>query len=116
MARKLPPPGKGGKREGSGRKPEWLQNECKRIVDVNGLLDFLGDVASGKPVKSTLGIKDENGYVKEMSGLQVSADIKDRLKAVEMLMDRGWGKPPQAVEVGGKDGGPIAVAVVRYEA
>lgn len=34
---------------------------------------------------------------------------RDRLKAVELLMDRRWGKPQQQVEVSGLEGGPIVI-------
>ena len=38
-------------------------------------------------------------------------NTKEVLQATEMLMDRGWGKATQAVEVGGMGGGPVAVTV-----
>lgn len=34
-----------------------------------------------------------------------------KLKAIEMLLDRGWGKPQQVVEHGGTDGGPVLIEV-----
>ena len=33
--------------------------------------------------------------------------VADRLKAVEILMDRGWGKAPQQLDVSSADGGPV---------
>lgn len=33
-----------------------------------------------------------------------------RVAAAEALLDRGWGRPPQATEVSGPGGGPIIVA------
>lgn len=41
-------------------------------------------------------------------------DLKNpaSIGAAQALLDRGWGKPQQAVEVSGKDGGPL-VAIVR---
>ena len=38
-----------------------------------------------------------------------------KLKALEMLFDRGWGKPAQTQEVTGKDGTPLVVRVVYGE-
>lgn len=34
-----------------------------------------------------------------------------RLRAVEALNDRAYGKPAQAVELAGKDGGPVAASI-----
>ncbi|MCH2506249.1 MAG: hypothetical protein MK125_11910 [Dehalococcoidia bacterium] len=33
--------------------------------------------------------------------------VADRLKAVEILLDRGWGKTPQQLDVSSADGGPV---------
>lgn len=38
-----------------------------------------------------------------------------KLKASELIFDRSWGRPAQAVEVSGKDGGPL-VAVIKENA
>lgn len=65
----------GGRREGSGAPTNWLKEKCRKIISDKKLLEFLGDVASGEPF--------------------VGADVKDRLRAVEMLLDRGFGRPPQ---------------------
>ncbi len=99
MARKLPPPGKGGAREGSGRKPDWLQQRCKDLVEKNDLLEFLADVAAGKPINRSIA-GDAGAFIE----VKVSADVKDRLRALEMMLDRGWGRPPQAVSVNGQIG------------
>lgn len=40
-----------------------------------------------------------------------SDDDEVVIKAATWLADRGWGKPAQAVEVGGKDGGDIIVRI-----
>lgn len=34
-----------------------------------------------------------------------------RVSAAEALLNRGWGKPSQAVEVQGPDGGPVQVGI-----
>jgi hypothetical protein len=41
-----------------------------------------------------------------------SGDDEIVIKAATWLADRGWGKPAQSVEVGGKDGGDIIVKIV----
>lgn len=38
-----------------------------------------------------------------------------RVAAAEALLDRGWGRPPQATEVSGPGGGPIWVAGTMLE-
>ena len=95
---------------GSGRPPDWLKAKCQGIIKDKKLIEFLGDVASGEPVRNAVAIEGE----KPVEGAKVSADIKDRLRAAEMLLDRGFGKAEQAVV--GKDGGPIEISVrlVKY--
>lgn len=38
------------------------------------------------------------------------AGIKERVAAISELLDRGWGKSVQSIEVDGKDGKPIRVS------
>ena len=38
-----------------------------------------------------------------------------QLAAAEALLDRGYGKPPQAVEIAGKDGGPVVTENSAYD-
>lgn len=96
-------PAPGGRREGSGRKADWLQKECASIVEKRELLVFLGDVAEGKPVKQMIAVDGKIGVGK------VSADVKDRLRALDILLDRGWGKASQPVELSGEVTGRIVV-------
>lgn len=93
-------PARGGARKGAGRKPDWLRSECARIIDQHKLLEFVGRVASGD--------ETETHVTKDGDVVDVAPRISDRLKAVEFLTDRAHGKPMQAVEVAGKDGGPIS--------
>jgi hypothetical protein len=37
------------------------------------------------------------------------------LAAAEAVLDRGYGKPPQAVEIAGKDGGPVITENSAYD-
>lgn len=76
--------------KGGGRKPDWLKAKCQGIIADLKLIEFLGQVASGKDVDQRI---NENGEC-----LKVPADVKDRLKALDMLLDRGFGKPLQQVE------------------
>ena len=43
-------------------------------------------------------------------------DAKIAAFAAEKLLDRGVGKPVQQHEVGGADGGPLIVEIVRFSA
>jgi hypothetical protein len=38
-----------------------------------------------------------------------------QLAAAEAILDRGYGKPPQAVEIAGKDGGPVVTETTAYD-
>jgi KTSC domain len=66
----------------SGR-PRGLERIARDVVEKNGgfeaLMQFLADVAIGK--------------------LAAAAQIKDRLKAADMLCERGYGKPKAIVEI-----------------
>jgi hypothetical protein len=81
---------------GSGRPADWLKAKCREIVKNKKLVEFLGAVASGVDIDQSI---NENGEC-----LKIPASIKDRLRAAEMLLDRGYGKPEQAVAVSGNVG------------
>src|SRR3990167_10008513 len=83
----------GGKRRGAGRPADWLKAKCQKIVDKSKLIEFLADVASGVNV-DTKTVSTGQGMSQLVS---VPADVKDRLRATEMLLDRAWGKPAQLV-------------------
>jgi hypothetical protein len=54
-------------------------------------------------------------YAEQAIGVLVSAledeDTKVRIKAAEVLLDRGWGKPSQTVDLGNADGKPFLAAI-----
>lgn len=81
----------GGKREGAGRKP----------LAATVLKEKLGDYA-----------EDALKAFKFCSELMndASAEKNVRLAAAREVMDRLWGKPTQAVQLSGKDGGPITIS------
>lgn len=105
-----PPRTHGGKRDNAGRPPDWLKEKCKSLIDKNNLLEFVSRVANGEE-RQTVVVK--NGPNESFTE-EIPCDTKDRLRAVEMLLDRGFGKPAQALEVGGADGGPLTIQVVQY--
>lgn len=75
---------KGKASPGSGRTPEWLKAKCQKIIEKSKLIEFLAEVAEGKDIDQAI---NENGEC-----LKIPAGIKERLKATEMLLDRGFGK------------------------
>ncbi len=92
MARNIPPPGTGGARKGAGRKPEWFSNRCKDLFEKGKLLDFVKDVAKG--------IEHEQKVTSGPSGPEITEtkpQIKDRLRATEMLKEWGYGKSVQPI-------------------
>lgn len=94
----------GVKKPNSGRDPDWLKAKCHEIIDRLQLVEFLGKVAGGENVEQVVTDQGE--------ALPVPASVKDRLRAVEMLLDRGYGKVSQPLS--NPDGSPISITVVKY--
>lgn len=71
-----------------GGRPKGLSAYVQKTCGESGekLIDILWKIATGK--KSSRG---------------------DQLKAISELLDRGWNKPTQGVQVGGAGGGPVRV-------
>lgn len=76
-----------------GRPLDWLKQQCREIVNKRQLIEFLGDVASG------VCVHEIEGPTGEKTGFKKTADIKDRLRAVEILLDRGFGRAEQQIDV-----------------
>ena len=75
-----------------------------------------GGRKKGTPNKATAGLKaafqkHETALVKALLDLTKSTDEQVRLKAIQLCLDRGWGRPVQAVEA--PDGGQAIVAIER---
>lgn len=86
----------GGKRPGAGRKPGAVSKAKRELAEMAKehaamALDVLVNVAQ--------------------SGESDAA----RVSAATAILDRGYGKPFQAVHHAGHDGGPGPIAAVRYE-
>lgn len=72
---------------------------------------------SGRPQNKGLAAmireKTEDGaavvrvLVDVLEGREPRAKVADRIEAARLLMDRAWGRPLQAMELSGPDGGPI---------
>ena len=79
-------PGKSGNPKGRPKLPEGLKEAFR--AECQGSLDLLVDIRDQKDAKN-----------------------QDRIKAAIAILDRGLGKPAQAVELTGPEGGPIETAV-----
>lgn len=88
-----PPKTPGGKRAGAGRPPDWLKKKCSELIDKNKLLEFVVGVATGE--------ETEVHVTKDGDVVDCAPSIHDRLRAVEMLLDRGYGKPNQSTTLDG---------------
>lgn len=107
MARKPPPPGTGGKREGSGRKPSEFLEKCRDASRNPKFFDWANRALAGDNTEVKINPDGER--------IMVPATAGDRTYLWEKLAAYGFGKPMQAVELSGKDGGPLSVSVIRYE-
>lgn len=85
----------GGKRPGAGRKPGRVSKAKRELADMakdhaESALDVLAEI---------------------MQDNQQPAAA--RVSAANALLDRGYGKPAQAVQVTGAEGGPVTVVTRR---
>jgi hypothetical protein len=76
---------------GSGRTPDWLKARCQEIIDKAQVVEFLGSVVAGEDVEQAVGDQGE--------AIRLPASVRDRLRAAEILLDRGFGKPNQSLDV-----------------
>ncbi len=76
---------------GEGRPNDWLREECRKLVRRDKIVEFLAQVANGSNVEQAVGGEGEV--------ISIPASVRDRLKATEVLLDRGYGKPDQTVDV-----------------
>ena len=98
------PTGKRPGKSGGGRTPDWLRRKCQQIIEKNRLLEFLADVANGKNFEQGMGT---DGKV-----FMIPATVKDRLRATELLIERGYGKSPQEIKQVDDEGKSIPYSIV----
>lgn len=79
-----------------GRDQDWLKETCRELVKKNKIVEFLADVATGKDVEQAVGSEGEV--------IRIPAAVRDRIKATELLLDRGFGKADQHVDMKVTDG------------
>lgn len=101
MARKPPPPGTGGKREGSGRKPSEFLEKCRDASRNPKFFDWANKALAGDNTEVKINPDGER--------IMVPATAGDRTYLWEKLAAYGFGKPSQPVEVSGELTGRICV-------
>lgn len=74
-----------------GKDADWLKEKCRELVKRHKIVDFLAQVANGESVEQAVGNQGEV--------ISVPAAVRDRIKATELLLDRGFGKPDQQFDV-----------------
>jgi len=74
---------------------KWLSTKCRNFVDQYELLNFLCEVAVGKFFTEQI-FETRGG---RFESRPVYPDIRDRLRAVEILLDRGYGKSVQEIDI-----------------
>lgn len=84
----------GAKRKYRGPDPLWIKHQCENIVSKYGLVNFLGEIASGGPLTCKRKIDGKTVVIQ-----LPEPDIKDRMRAIDMLLDRAFGKPTQSHDV-----------------
>ncbi len=97
MARKPPPPGTGGKREGAGRKPSEFLEKCRKIARSPKYFAWAERVLADEPTEDRLIIVNN---IPQIQKVRASASEKD--KVWSSLAAYGFGKPVQSVEMSGE--------------
>lgn len=90
----------GGKREGAGR-PTGRRNAAtvEQKATLTELAQQYTDIA-----------------LRALVEVATTGSDNARVAASTALLDRGYGRPRQAVEVAGEEGGPLRVEIVRFSA
>lgn len=81
---------RGGKREGAGRRPGQLSQAKRDLAEMAKV-----HAPAALKTLATIASKGESEAA--------------RVSAANALLDRAYGKPPQAVQVSGEDGGPLEI-------
>ena len=90
--------GHGGKRPGAGRP----KGSCSRATQEQKMtIESLARAHSEGAINTLVALMSEG----KLDSVKVSAAIA--------LLDRGYGRPPQAHEIGGPDGGGIPIARIE---
>lgn len=104
-------PWKPGESGNPGGRPKGFGDAIRARFGRNGeaLIAFLAQVLDGTAYGDDLvTFRDADGPVSEV--VKVGPTIREKLEAVKILRDSGYGKPVTAIELSGPGGGPVAVA------
>ena len=84
-------------------------SRVKQLIGEDGgdMLQILNDMARGKLQAKAHSLVTGDTY-------EVGPSFQDRMRAATELLNRGFGKPTDTLELTGKDGGPLR-AVFRIE-
>jgi hypothetical protein len=96
MTEAKPPKAKGGARPGAGRKPSAIKLEHAALFDAAWPLER------------------RKAAVHRLSQIAETGEDELALKAIELLLNRVYGKPTERKEVTGDGGGPIRVEAFDY--
>lgn len=83
---------------GGGRPKEVLRRKLRELVDTRNGHEFVANVMDGTETEDVL-VTVGSGKDATLRLEQQRPKIRDRLLAYELLMDRGFGKPDQAVQI-----------------
>ncbi len=83
---------------GGGRPKEILRRRCREEIESRKGIEYVASVMDGTAVEK-VPVTVGSGKDARVVLVDVSPKTRDRLYAYELLMDRGYGKPDQALQV-----------------
>lgn len=83
------PGGPGGARPGAGRPSEHLREMCQELISKRSLVERLAKFGSGDRIQQVVTDQGEE--------IPVPATAVVQVKAIEILLDRAYGKPDQSI-------------------
>lgn len=98
--------GRGGKREGAGRKPDAFKQKCAELAENPKFFEWAKTVLEGD--------YQETKVTKEGAVINIPVSVYDRKELWKDLAAYGFGKPVQTTELTGENGGPLKVNLVKY--
>lgn len=87
-----------------GRPVEVLRRKCRAEIETRKGIEFVAGVMDGSETEDVVATSGK-GKDAVTEVVPVRPKIRDRLYAAELLLDRGYGKPPQTLEVEPSAGG-----------
>ena len=97
---------------------QMLQSTLRKLRDARTIRRRLDNTQSAE-LDVTLRLEEVKALAREWTGeaiatlagiMRSSKNDSTRVKAAEILLDRGWGKPKQEIEASGPGGGPLVIS------